>query len=84
VRIRDKRLVYLQHIFLVLCLAVPAYMAARDALTRLGFGLVWYHRLGVAFLCLTSAGIITVVPGLVLVAALRVINKIRVLRSDDA
>jgi hypothetical protein len=58
----------LAHAWFVLCLSAVAYIGAVEALTSRGIGLAWYHRVGVAGMCLMSANAIMLAPGIVAVA----------------
>ena len=64
----------LAHLWFVVCLSTPAYFAASAALTSRGIGLSWYHRVGVAVLCLLGATVVLVLPGLAAVAMLRLVR----------
>jgi hypothetical protein len=61
----------LAHCWFVVCVSTPAYFAAIAALISQGIGLSWYHRVGVAALCLLSAMVVMMLPALVAVAVLR-------------
>lgn len=52
----------------ILCLSTPAYLATINALTSRGMGLAWYHRVGVAALCLVTAYAAMLLPGLLALA----------------
>jgi hypothetical protein len=67
----------LAHFWFVLCLSTPAYFAAIETLTSRGIGLAWYHRVGVAGLCLLSATAIMMLPGILAVAAFWIIKHVR-------
>jgi hypothetical protein len=64
----------LQHSFFILCLSTPAYLAAVATLASRGIGLAWYHRVGLAAVCLATAMAAIMVPGLVAVAVGRFVR----------
>ena len=67
----------LQHSFFILCLSTPAYLAAVATLASRGTGLAWYHRVGLALVCLVSAMSALMLPGLVAVAVGRLVRHSR-------
>jgi hypothetical protein len=66
----------LQHGTFVFGLSTSAYLAFIQTLTSRGVDFAWYHRLGLAALCLLSAWAVMVLPGLVLVVAFWIGNRL--------
>jgi hypothetical protein len=65
------------HSWFILCLSTPAYIAAIKTLTSRGVGLAWYYRVGVAALCLLSAPVIMMLPGILAVRAFWIVRHVR-------
>lgn len=67
----------LQHVSFALWLATPAYFATIDILASRGIGLAWYHRAGVAVVCLLSAAAVMMLPGIMVGSAFWLARRVR-------
>ena len=67
----------LQHGFFVLCFTLPAYLAASQVLASSGVGLVWYHRVMLAAVCLLFVAAVMVLFGFTLILLYRLAKLIR-------